>query len=123
MCSDKRPIYQLAQSLISNRSIARQVSQCHKLRINAPHAPCEMPLPSSYCACFFSHSSGVKHFGVHACMAAISVFRAELTSRCRARLFFFSKSGDTIIAWNAWPQPPMVSVLAIEDASQNDMIT
>lgn len=59
-----------------------------------------------YCACFFSHSSGVKHLGVQACIAAISSFNAELTRRCRARLFFFSNSGDTIIALNAWPQPP-----------------
>ncbi len=46
------------------------------------------------------------HLGVQACIAAISSFNAELTRRCRARLFFFSKSGDTIMALNAWPQPP-----------------
>src|SRR4051812_34546288 len=42
-------------------------------------------------------------------MAAISCFSAPLTSRCRASSVFFSNSGDTITAVNAWPQPPDMS--------------
>lgn len=57
--------------------------------------------------CFFCHSSGVKHFGVQACMAAISAFNAELTSRCRAKVVFFSNCEETIMALKAWPQPPV----------------
>lgn len=47
-------------------------------------------LSPCYCPCLLAHSSGVKHFGVHACIAAISVFSAELTILCLARVFFFS---------------------------------
>ena len=55
----------------------------------------------------FSHSAGVKHFGVHACMAAISSLSAELTSRCRARVVFFSNRGDTMTASKDCPHPPV----------------
>lgn len=57
--------------------------------------PCPYPCP---CPCFRFHSSGVKHLGVQACMAAISALRAALTRRCRARVVFLSKSGETILA-------------------------
>lgn len=40
-------------------------------------------------------------------MAAISSFRVELTSLCRASVVFFAKCGDTMIASNIWPQPPI----------------
>lgn len=60
---------------------------------------------ASACSCF-SHSSGVKHFGVQAWIAAISVFKAAFTSRWRARLVFFAKTGETILAWKDDPQPP-----------------
>lgn len=61
--------------------------------------PCGNPTPP--CACFLSHSSGVKHFGVQACIAAISAFSAELTSRWRARVVFLAKLFDTIMASKA----------------------
>jgi hypothetical protein len=50
--------------------------------------------------CFFAHSSGVKHFGVQAWMAAISSLSVPLTSRCRANVVFFANCADTIIASN-----------------------
>ena len=54
-----------------------------------------------YRVCLFSHSSGVKHFGVQACMTAISAFKAVFTRRCRANVVFFVKSGETMVASNA----------------------
>jgi hypothetical protein len=60
---------------------------------------------------FFSHCSGVKHFGVQACIRAISSFNAVFTSRCRASVVFFSNCGDTIVASKAWPQPPAVELV------------
>jgi hypothetical protein len=47
-----------------------------------------------------SHSSGVKHFGVQACIAAISCFSAVLTSRCLASAIFFANWGETMTASN-----------------------
>lgn len=71
-------------------------SQCPELIIQSP---CGDPTPP--CACFLSHSSGVKHFGVQACIAAISAFSAELTNRWRARVVFLAKWFDTITASKA----------------------
>jgi hypothetical protein len=48
----------------------------------------------------------VKHFGVQAWMAATSAFKAVFTSLCLANVVFFSKSGETMMAEYAWPQPP-----------------
>lgn len=39
-------------------------------------------------------------------MAAISAFNTPLTNRWRASMFLLSNCGDTMTAWNAWPQPP-----------------
>lgn len=74
-----------------------------------PHsAALSLPVAAGASACIrFSHSSGVKHFGVQAWIAAISVFKAAFTSRWRARLVFFAKSGETIFAWKDDPQPPV----------------
>lgn len=69
----------------------------HPLAQNPPYDP----------PCRFSHSSGVKHFGVQAWMAAISSFSAELTNRCRASVVFFANWVETIMASKAWPQPPV----------------
>lgn len=55
---------------------------------------------------FFSHSSGVKHFGVQACIAAISAFSVLFTNRCRINVVFWANWGETMIASNIWPQPP-----------------
>lgn len=52
------------------------------------------------CACFRFHSSGVKHLGDQACMAEISALSAAFTRRCRARVVFLSKRGETILASN-----------------------
>lgn len=78
-------------------------------RINCSSNAVPILSPSCYppaSLCFFCHSSGVKHLGVQACMAAISAFNAELTSRCRASVFFFSNCEETMMALKAWPQPP-----------------
>jgi len=65
---------------------------------------------SDHCGFFFSHSSGVWHFGVQACIAAISSLSAALTKRCRASVVFLVNCGDTIMASYIWPQPPTDSV-------------
>jgi len=52
------------------------------------------------CPLFFSHSSGVKHFGVHACIAAISSLSVLFTNRCLANVVFFAKWEETMIASN-----------------------
>lgn len=58
------------------------------------------------CFFFFSHSSGVKHLGVQACIAAISCFKAPFTNRCLAKVVFFANCGETMMASYIWPQPP-----------------
>jgi hypothetical protein len=63
-----------------------------------------------HCGFFLSHSSGVWHFGVHACIAAISSLSAALTSRCRASVVFLVNCGDTIMASYIWPHPPVLVV-------------
>lgn len=72
-----------------------------------------MDVWSVYCGFFFSHSSGVWHFGVHACIAAISSFRVLLTSRCRASVVFLANSGDTIMASYICPHPPIQCVSGV----------
>lgn len=53
-----------------------------------------------------SHSSGVWHFAVQACMAAISARRAALTRRWRLSDERPWKRGETMSVVKAWPQPP-----------------
>jgi len=45
-------------------------------------------------------------------MAAISSLSALFTSLCRASKFFFSNSGETMMALNAWPHPPDMSSIS-----------
>lgn len=45
-------------------------------------------------------------------MAATSAFSAVFTNRCRAKVVFFSKSDDTMIAEYACPHPPTVVTLS-----------
>ena len=73
-----------------------------------PNKPNATPLLPCYrLSCSLLHCSGVKHLGVHACIALISSLSAVLTNRCRASAVFFSNCGETIIAWKAWPHPPV----------------
>lgn len=64
------------------------------------------PIPYSFS---FSHCSTVKHLGVQACIAAISSFRAPLTSRCLCKALLPLNSSETMIAVKAWPHPPDIS--------------
>lgn len=54
-----------------------------------------------------SHSSGVWHLALQAWMAAISSRSAALTARCRRRLVWPAKVGDTMSEVKDWPQPPV----------------
>lgn len=54
-----------------------------------------------------SHSSGVWHLALQAWMAAISSRSAALTARCRRRLVWPAKVGDTTSEVKDWPQPPV----------------
>lgn len=67
-----------------------------------PTVPSSDALPPS-----FSHSSGVLHFAVQACMEAISSLSAALTRRCLLRELSPWNWGETMRVVNAWPQPPV----------------
>ena len=54
----------------------------------------------------FAHSSGVWHLALHAWMLLISSRRAALTRRWRLSELSPENCGDTMMAVNAWPQPP-----------------
>lgn len=56
----------------------------------------------------FAHSSGVWHLALHAWMLLISSRRAALTRRWRLSELSPENCGDTMMAVNAWPQPPMI---------------
>lgn len=67
-----------------------------------PTVPSSDALPPS-----FSHSSGVLHLAVQACMEAISSLSAALTRRCLLRELSPWNWGETMRVVNAWPQPPV----------------
>jgi hypothetical protein len=54
----------------------------------------------------FSHSSGVWHLALHACIAAISSLSAAFTARCRFSELRPENWGETMSDVNDWPQPP-----------------